>query len=173
MEAPGGSPRSASRSRWLWLILAVVAADRAIKYAVERLTPEGFRKDLVPHAVVLVHSVNPGMAFGLLSESSSKWVSFLLAGSSAAVVVFLVWFLMAGHAGDLLSQAGLSLIAGGAAGNLLDRLLHGGVTDFLELRAGSLVWPAFNLADSAITIGAVLVGLELLRAGQHPSQQRV
>ena len=80
------------------------------------------------------------------------------------IVILLCWLLAAGHAGGATSQAGFALIAGGAAGNLLDRLLHGGVTDFLELHAGRFFWPAFNLADSAITVGAVLVALELLRA---------
>ncbi len=102
--------------RWLWLTLAVVAADRASKYAVERLTDEGFRRTLVPKFADLVHSVNPGIAFGLLSESASKWISFLLVSSSAAVILLLVWLLFAGHAGGIAeSQAGIALIAGGAA----------------------------------------------------------
>lgn len=166
-------PNSAWHGRWLGVIVAVVAADRALKYAIERYTSEGFRRELVPNVISLVHSVNPGMAFGLLSQSASKAVSLLLIASSMAVVLLLAWMLLVGRVGDFRSQAGLALIAGGAAGNLLDRLLHGGVTDFLELRAGSFVWPAFNLADSAITIGALLVVLELLRAGQHPSREHV
>jgi signal peptidase II len=160
------------RGRWLWLTLAIVAADRAVKYAVERYTSEGFRRDLVPNIVVLVHNVNSGIAFGLLSASASRLISVLLMGSSAAVIVLLVWLLLAGWAGDTWCQAGLALIAGGAAGNLLDRLLHGGVTDFLELHAGSFIWPAFNVADAAITVGAFLVILDLLR-GQHASRERV
>jgi signal peptidase II len=166
-------PNSAWRGRWLWVILGVVFADRAIKYTIERFTSEGFRRELVPNAVVLVHSVNAGIAFGLLSDSASRVVSLLLIGSAVAVVSLLAWLLIKGRAGNFLSQAGLALIAGGAAGNVLDRVLHGGVTDFLELRAGSFVWPAFNLADAAITIGALLVILELLRAGQHPSREHV
>jgi signal peptidase II len=167
------APHEPWRARWLGLVFAVVAADRAIKYLIERLTSEGFRRDLVPNVVVLVHSVNPGIAFGLFSESASRWISFVLIGSSAAVILILCWLLVVGRAGEVLSQAGIALIAGGAAGNLLDRLLHGGVTDFLELHAGSFSWPAFNLADSAITVGAFLVVIELLRAGPHPSRERV
>ena len=162
-----------SRSgRWLWLTLAVVLGDRALKYAVEEETREGFRCVLVPNFAVLVHSVNPGIAFGLLSESASRWVSIALIVSSAAVVALLIWLLAAGHAGSVTGQAGFALIAGGAAGNLIDRLLHGGVTDFLELRAGSFVWPAFNLADSAITIGAFLMVYELLRGQPRTSGER-
>src|ERR1700726_4449456 len=168
------APTSDWRARWLWLMLtlAIVAADRAVKYAVERYTSEGFRRDLVPNIIVLVHNVNSGIAFGLLSESASRWISVLLMGSSAAVIVLLVWLLLAGRAGDTWCQAGLALIAGGAAGNLLDRLLHGGVTDFLELRAGSFVWPAFNLADTAITVGAALIIFELLSGESHASRAR-
>ena len=158
--------------RWLWLALATLAADRGSKFAIERLTAEGFRRPLVPDFADLVHSVNAGIAFGLFSETASKWISFLLILSSAAVILLLVWLLFAGRAGRAESQAGIALIAGGAAGNLLDRLLHSGVTDFLELRAGSFRWPAFNLADSAITIGAALIIFELLSGERHASRAR-
>lgn len=156
--------------RWLWLTLATVLADRASKFAVERLTAEGFRRTLIPHFADLVHSVNPGIAFGLFSESASRWISYLLVVSAAFVILLLVWLLSAGHAGGMATQAGIALIAGGAAGNLLDRLLHGGVTDFLELYAGSFRWPAFNVADSAITIGAAFIILELLGGEKHASR---
>ena len=163
---------AASSTRWLWLAVATVAADRASKFAIERLTTEGFRRSLIPDFADLVHSVNTGIAFGLFSEAASKWISFLLVVSSTAVVLLLVWLLLAGHAGRVESQAGIALIAGGAAGNLLDRLLHRGVTDFLELRAGNFRWPAFNLADSAITVGAALIIFELLIGESHASRAR-
>jgi signal peptidase II len=163
---------AASSARWLWLALATLAADRASKFAIERLTAEGFRRPLVPNFADLVHSVNAGVAFGLFSGSASKWLSFLLVLSSSAVILLLVWLLFAGHAGRVESQVGIALIAGGAAGNLLDRLLHRGVTDFLELRAGNFRWPAFNLADAAITIGAALIFFELLSGERHASRAR-
>jgi signal peptidase II len=152
---------AARSARWLWLTFAVVAADRASKYGVEQLTSQGYRRTLIPHFADLVHSVNAGIAFGLFSGSDFKWISFLLVTASTVVILLLVWLLAAGIAGGTGSQAGIALIAGGAAGNLLDRLLYGGVTDFLELYAGSFRWPAFNVADAAITIGAVLIILDL------------
>jgi len=158
--------------RWLWLTLAIVTADRASKFAIERLTTEGFRRPLVPNFADLVHNVNPGIAFGLFSETASKWISFLLVLSSAAVIVLLIWLLVAGYAGRVESQIGIALMAGGAAGNLLDRLMHGGVTDFLELHVGTFRWPAFNLADSAITVGAALIIFELLSGERHASRAR-
>ncbi len=159
-------------ARWLWLSFAVLIADRATKECIERWTSPYFRFELVPHFAALVHSVNTGMAFGLLGESSAKWVSIFLMGIAAAVVILLVWWLLAGRAGGALTQAGLALIAGGAAGNLLDRVIHGGVTDFVELRAGSFVWPAFNVADSAVTVGAFLILAELFRSEPHSAQQQ-
>jgi len=114
--------------------------------------------------------VNAGIAFGLFSESGFKWVSFLLVSTSTLIILLLVWLLLAGRAGRAESQAGIALIAGGAAGNLLDRLLYGGVTDFLELYAGNFRWPAFNIADAAITIGAVLIILDLLSGEKDASR---
>ena len=156
-------------ARWLWLSLAVMAADRATKFAIERYTNESFRRPIVSDIVVLVHNQNPGMAFGMFSESNAPWLSPVLLLGSAAVIAFLVWLLLTGRAGASLAQCGLALILGGAAGNALDRLIHGGVTDFLDVRLGTYHWPAFNAADSAIAIGAVLVLIEVLFSGRERS----
>jgi signal peptidase II len=161
--------RDRAGSRWLWLSLAVLAADRATKFAIEHFTSEFFRRPIFSDIVILVHNQNPGIAFGVFSNSSSPWLAPLLLVSSVLVIALLVWLLVAGRAGGSLAQAGLALILGGAAGNALDRLIHGGVTDFLEVRLGTYRWPAFNVADSAISIGAVLVLVELLFGGRHRS----
>lgn len=155
--------------RWLWLSLAVIAVDRATKFAIERYTTETFRRPVISDIVVLVHNQNPGIAFGLFSESNAPWLSPLLLLSSAAVIALLVWLLLTGHAGARLAQCGIALILGGATGNAFDRLIHGGVTDFLEARLATYRWPAFNVADSAISIGAALVLIELLFAGRDHS----
>jgi signal peptidase II len=149
-------------ARWLWLSLGVLSADRATKFAIERYTSLLFRRPIIPRIVVLVHNQNPGIAFGVFSESSSPWLAPLLFLSSALVMAILIWLLLTGRAGGRLTQCGLAIILGGAAGNSLDRLIHGGVTDFLEVHLGTFVWPAFNVADSAISIGAALVLVELL-----------
>lgn len=149
-------------ARWLWLSLAVIVADRATKFAIERYTSLFFRRNILSDVVVLVHNQNPGIAFGVFSDSSSPWLAPVLVVSSLAVIALLVWVMVTGRAGGTLAHTGLALILGGAAGNALDRLMHGGVTDFLEVRIGTFRWPAFNTADSAITIGAALVLFELL-----------
>ena len=156
-------------AHWLWLSFGVLAADRATKFAIEHYTSEFFRFPIFSDIVILVHNQNPGIAFGVFSNSSSPWLAPLLLVSSALVIALLVWLLATGRAGGSLAHAGLALILGGAAGNAFDRLIHGGVTDFLEVRLGTYRWPAFNVADSAISIGAVLVLVELLFGGSHRS----
>jgi signal peptidase II len=156
-------------ARWLWLSLGVLAADRSTKFAIERYTTLFFRHPIVSNIVVLVHNQNPGIAFGVFSESSSPWLTPLLLLSSALVMALLAWLLVTGRAGGWLARCGLALILGGAAGNALDRLIHGGVTDFLEVRLGTYIWPAFNVADSAISVGAALVLIELLFGTGHRS----
>jgi signal peptidase II len=154
-------------ARWLWVSLAALVADRATKFAIERYTNVFFRHPVISDVVVLVHNQNPGIAFGVFSESSSPWVAPLLLTTAVAMIALLLWLLITGRAGGTLAQCGLALILGGAAGNALDRVIHGGVTDFLEVRLGTFVWPAFNVADSVISIGAALVLFELLFGGMH------
>jgi signal peptidase II len=154
-------------ARWLWLSLAVLAADRATKFAIERRTSLFFRRPIVSNIVVLVHNQNPGIAFSMFSDSNSRWLTPLLLLSSAVVMGLLVWILITGRAGARLAQCGVALILGGAAGNALDRLIHGGVTDFIEVGIGTYRWPSFNVADSAISVGAALILIELLFGGRR------
>jgi signal peptidase II len=159
-------------ARWLWLSLAVLAADRATKFAIEKYTSLFFRHSIITDIVVLVHSQNPGIAFSMFSDSRSRWLTPLLVSSAVVVMGLLVWMIITGRAGGALAQCGLALILGGAAGNALDRVMHGSVTDFLEVRLWKYIWPAFNVADSAITIGAILVVFELFFSGRQQAGSR-
>lgn len=154
-----GSP---NRYRWLWISLVIFILDRATKLAVERLTPEGHFRPLFDGILNFVHTHNPGIAFGLLADSPSTWQTALLAVSAAGVVLLLGWALATGRAGSARNQFALSCILGGAAGNLADRLLHGSVIDFIDVYWRGYHWPAFNLADSAITVGALILAFDLL-----------
>ncbi len=110
--------------------------------------------------VVRVH--NSGAAFSFLAGASG-WQRWFFVGLGAAATVFIVWMLR-GHGGQRMFSWALSLILGGAIGNVIDRLLHGHVIDFIQLHAAGWYFPSFNIADSAITVGAVLLILdELLR----------
>jgi signal peptidase II len=151
-----------SRLRWLILTLAVVFLDRLSKAAIEAKTMEGWRHELVHNFIYLVHSENPGIAFSIFADSNSHWVRYSLIAGSLVVIAVIAWYLVAADAVSSRAAAGLALLLGGAAGNLTDRILHGAVTDFFEVLFGSYRYPAFNLADSAITMGAILILLELL-----------
>jgi signal peptidase II len=160
--------RTPARLRWLWLTLAVVAVDRASKAWFETHTTEAWRHEVVHHLFYLVHAKNPGIAFSVFADSSSPWMRGILIAGSAMVIAVLAWLLVAGRGIDSLTAAGLALLLGGAAGNLADRILHGAVTDFLEVWIGSFRWPAFNVADSAITAGAVLIIFSVLFGARYP-----
>lgn len=165
-----------ARVRWLWLTLAVVIADRGTKAWFETQTPEGWRHEVIANFIYLVHSRNPGIAFGVLADSASTWTRVALIGGSLAVIAILAWMLVANRSGGTASAAGLALLLGGATGNVTDRIVHGAVTDFFEVWLGAYRWPAFNVADSAIAIGAALLILDVLfasRAATVPSSKSV
>jgi signal peptidase II len=156
---------------WVIVSLAVLAADRLTKSLVERLTISGWRRAVIPGFFDLVHTRNPGIAFGLLADSRLPWMRMALIGLSLVAAAAMAWLLLAGRAGGQRSRAGIALILGGAAGNLFDRLLDGGVVDFILIYFRGFEWPAFNVADSAIVVGAALVLIELLLA-HHPEAEQ-
>jgi len=156
-----------ARLRWLWFTLAVVLLDRASKAWFESETVEGWHHELIHNFIYLVHSRNPGIAFGVFADSPSMTMRVALIIGSAVVIGALAWLFVAGHSGGSLTAAGLALLLGGATGNVTDRIVHGAVTDFFEVWLGSYHWPAFNVADSAITIGAALIIIDVLFFHKH------
>jgi len=162
-----------SRLRWLWLTMAVVLLDRASKAWFEARTIEGWRHEVIHNFIYLVHSRNPGIAFGVLADSASPTTRVILIAGSLLVIGVLAWLLVAGKIPSPLGNAGLALLLGGAAGNVSDRIFHGAVTDFFELWLGTYHYPAFNVADSAITIGAVLILLDILLGRKQETPKQV
>lgn len=166
---------SASRSGWYavsFLALSVLLADQLSKYAVDRFLSVGSRRILIPGMLNLVHTSNRGVAFGLGAESHASWLAPLLILFSVVVIALLGWLLATDRAGGWLGRSGLALILGGALGNVLDRALRRSVTDFIDFQLGAHHWYTFNLADSAIVIGAGLVVLELFRDWQHHTREQ-
>jgi signal peptidase II len=153
---------NANRLRWLILTLLVVFLDRLSKAAIETRSTEGWRHELIRNFIYLVHSKNPGIAFSIFADSNSHWVRYVLIIASLVAIAVIAWYLVAADGVSSRAAAGLALLLGGATGNLTDRILHGAVTDFFEVLFGSYRYPAFNVADSAITIGAILILLDLL-----------
>lgn len=156
------------RLRWLSLTLLVVLFDRASKAWIESRPASWFPHVVIPNYFSIILSRNPGIAFSFFSNSSGMGTRILLIVGSLLVIAFIAWLLVAGQDATRLNAAGLALLLGGAAGNLTDRIVHGAVTDFLEvwLRFLHLAifnpWPTFNLADAAVTLGAVFLILDVL-----------
>ena len=150
-------------SMWPWLVWAVVIliADQATK----SLILDNYRlgdSTTITSFFNIVRAHNAGAAFSFLSNAGG-WQRWLFTGIGAVATVFIVWQLRA-HPGQKLFSFALSSILGGAVGNVVDRLMHGYVVDFLQFHYAGSAFPSFNLADSAITVGAVgLVLDELLR----------
>jgi len=160
-----------TRLRWVWLSLAVVFLDRASKAWIETQTSESWRHEVIRNFVYLVHSRNPGIAFSLFANSNSPVLRMLLIVGALVIIGVIAWLLIASKNLGALNAAGLALLLGGATGNLTDRILHGAVTDFLEVFLGMYRWPAFNVADSAITVGAILLIFDVLFSRQNRTPQ--
>ena len=147
-------------SRWLFLSLSVVIADQVSKQLVEASFLVFEQLPLLPFLnLTLVY--NEGAAFSFLSDQGG-WQRWLFSGLAVAVTAVLIAWLSRLPPGHRWTAAALSLIIGGALGNLVDRLLFGHVIDFIDLYYGRWHWPAFNVADSAITIGVVMIVIETL-----------
>ena len=143
--------------------LAVFALDRLTKWLIETHVSFTRTYHILPGFFDIVHSQNRGVAFGLFNDGATGFSTVLLSLFALAAVLVIAALLWTSRL-DRLSQTGLSLILGGAAGNLFDRIVWGRVTDFLEFYVGDFHWPTFNVADSAIVIGSSLLLIELLRA---------
>ncbi|MCX5875657.1 MAG: signal peptidase II [Deltaproteobacteria bacterium] len=150
-----------------WL-LAVVALDQVTKalvmdrFAMFELLP------VIPGLFDLTYLTNTGAAFGMLAGAKSVWRQVFFVGVAVAAIGVMVFsYKQFRNQGQIFAHA-IGLIAGGAVGNLIDRLRFGSVVDFLYFHLGTHYWPAFNVADSAITVG---VGLFILGTILHPPQE--
>ena len=147
---------------WLLLSLVVILADQLTKVLVVRRFSLGERLAVIPEFFDLTLLYNRGAAFSFLA-SAGGWQRWFFVGIGTAAAGFILYLLWR-HGSQRLFATGLALILGGAIGNIIDRLWHGQVVDFLLVYWKTFFWPAFNVADSAITLGAALLILdELLR----------
>lgn len=145
----------------------VVVLDRLTKWVISQNISLHDSVDVIPGVFRLTHVQNQGAAFGLFSDSPAEWkVAMLILFSVAALAVVSTLLWKNGNAMNATAIA-LSLVFGGALGNLWDRITSGRVIDFLDFYIGSHHWPAFNIADSAIVIGALLLLSEIFWAPQE------
>ncbi len=148
--------------RWLWLTGAVLILDQLTKFWIAANLSIYERINLLPFLdITRVH--NRGAAFSFLS-SASGWQRWFFTVLALAVSVMILFWLRRLPAGQQRLAAGLALVLGGALGNLWDRLQFGYVVYFIDVYYGNWHWPAFNVADSAITVGAALLILDALAA---------
>lgn len=159
----------------LLLALAILVFDRLTKWLVEQRIALHENVNVIPGFFRLTHVQNRGAAFGLFSESASEYKVLVLVLFSVVALVVVSTLLWRNSHRLTSTGVGLALILGGALGNLWDRVVTGHVVDFLLFYVGSYQWPAFNVADTAIVVGAVLLVAEILFAkppAQHVAAQR-
>jgi signal peptidase II len=154
------SAPSSSLMPWLGIATIVLLADQLSKITITSLFAFAESK-LITSCFNLVLIYNKGAAFSFLA-SETGWQRYFFTGIGIAAALFIIWLLKK-HSGQRLFCWALALILGGAIGNVIDRLLYGHVIDFIDLHAGGWHWPAFNVADSAICVGAVLFVIDELR----------
>ena len=160
------SPRIAL---YVALATAIVVLDRLTKAAVASAMDLYETRVIVSDFFNLVHTRNTGIAFSLFSDSSPFIKGVVLPIFSSAAVIGIAYLFWRSGAVDLRTRIGLTLILAGAVGNLYDRFAYGYVTDFLDFYVGLHHWPAFNVADSSITIGAGLLLLDSFRRAPSPA----
>ncbi|MCD6295431.1 MAG: signal peptidase II [Deltaproteobacteria bacterium] len=145
----------------IWLALLIVCLDQVSKIAVLKGLRVYESVPVIKGFFNLVHVRNRGMAFGLMNRSDMDFGFWILVSATVlAIFLLLFWFYRMADESNW-TTFGLSLILGGALGNLIDRVRLHEVIDFLDFYVGTYHWPAFNVADAAITMGAFMVGLSL------------
>jgi signal peptidase II len=146
---------------WMVVVIVIVVADQLTKWAIVEWVP---LYDKVPlNAFInLTHQKNAGAAFSFLADAGGWQRWFFVALASIVSAVIAVWLWRIRNDGQTVLSAGLALVLGGAIGNLVDRILLGHVTDFIQVWFGSWAFPSFNVADAGISVGAALLIIDAL-----------
>lgn len=164
-----------SRHQPFLIAAAVILLDIATKLIIRARVSAWDNLVVIPGFFSIVHSENPGAAFGMFAESSSAMRPFFLVALSLGVIAYITFLLLrpgpSGIGSGPLVRPALGLVLGGAFGNVIDRAIRGTVTDFLEFYFGSYTFPAFNVADSAITVGASLLILDMWMGSAREKQE--
>jgi signal peptidase II len=152
---------------------SIVVVDQLTKFLVRAAIPLYSKKSIIPNLLDVTHVQNSGAAFGLLNAADFPFKSALMIGIATLALVAISLYARQLGNDEKLSRYGLALILGGAFGNLIDRAIAGYVVDFVDVYWGDAHFWAFNVADAAITIGAILVLLEMLGIGRHHASHPV
>src|SRR5215831_5084089 len=176
--APPAPPATSTPARYahpleLGTMAIVVALDQITKAAVRMLLPLGESRRIIPQLLDLTHVHNTGAAFGLLNAADFPYKPAVMIGIAAVALVAIAAYATQLGFHERMARFGLALILGGAFGNLIDRAIAGYVVDFVDVYWGSTHFWAFNVADSAITIGAILVLLDMIGIGRRHASNPV
>ena len=168
LVSTGGFQTGFTKLRYLFVSLAVLVFDQWTKWLVEIHLPHQTGETIIPGFLNITHVRNTGVAFGLFAAqgtTNGSWLLTILGLAALTAVGLYFWFT---PTRDRTLLVALALVVGGAVGNLIDRVVAGGVTDFIDVFVGTHHWPAFNVADSAISIGIVLMAIDSLRSRKAP-----
>ncbi len=153
----------------LLLAVAVLLLDQSTKLVVQKSIPVWGKVTVIPEFFNLVHVLNKGAAFGILNNSGTSWQAAFFICATLLAVGLIGYILLSSSRRDRFFLLGLGAVLGGALGNLADRIRFGMVIDYLDFYVGSFHWPAFNVADSAISLGALSLLISMYRKERHAS----
>jgi signal peptidase II len=170
---PAIEPAPLVRTHEVALIGTIVVIDQLTKLLVRATIPLYAKRVIIPDVLDVTHVQNTGAAFGLLNAADFPYKSAVMIGIATLALVAISIYARQLGAHERLSRYGLALILGGAFGNLIDRAIAGYVVDFVDVYWGEAHFWAFNVADAAITIGAILVLLEMLGIGRRHAPRPV
>ena len=156
----------------LVVVGTIVVVDQLTKFLIKATIPLYSKKAIIPNLLDFTHVQNTGAAFGLLNAAEFPYKSALMIGIAILALIAISLYARQLGSDELLSRYGLALILGGAFGNLIDRAIAGYVVDFVDVYWGETHFWAFNVADAAISIGAVLVLLEMIGVGRQQHAPR-
>jgi signal peptidase II len=171
LEVPQRPPLM--RPAELIAIATIVGVDQLTKFIVRSTIPLYEKRVIIPRLLDFTHVQNTGAAFGVLNAADFPYKSAVMIGIAALALVAISLYARQLGSHEKLSRYGLALILGGAFGNLIDRALSSHVVDFVDVYWGDAHFWAFNVADAAITVGAILVLLEMIGVGRHHAPHSV
>ena len=159
------------RKRYYWVSLLILVLDHVTKWIVRAKLNPDLPVEIIPGYLRLSYWENSGVAFGLFNDVDSSWKPYILAAMAIVAVVVIIIYGMRMPADRKLLQLSLAIMVGGILGNFVDRIVRRYVVDFIDFHIhDSFYWPAFNIADSSITIGIALLLIDTIKS---PSDEEV
>ena len=169
IDAPATTHSGFARRFELWLPGLIVLCDQVSKAIIRRKLPLHESVAVIPGVVDFTHIRNTGAAFGFLNGVDFPFKTVVIAIVATAALVGVAWYAAGLAHHQMLARAGLALIIGGATGNLIDRVVAGSVVDFVDVYWRSYHFWAFNVADSAISVGVAIMILDMIGVSRHAS----